>query len=159
MTIDDAVIDDLFIPRAAVSPPPTTLAHITCRVCARAARVPRDHPALLCYECLRDIGATAAHVAERTAIVLARWMREYDAFQALVQGDAWWQQVADARYRDDPLFAAAWERARSGPHAAIVAAYESLVRTSDEVAVMNDWYRAAETELRAAELDAREGSA
>lgn len=150
MTIDDAVIDDLFIPRAAVSPPPTTPARITCRVCDRAAHVPLDHPALLCHECLADIDATAAHVAERTAIVLARWMREYEAFQALVQGNAWWQQVEDARYRDDPLFAAAWERARSGPHAAIVAAYDALVRTSDETAAINDWYCTAETELRAA---------
>ena len=41
-------------------------------------------------------------------------------------------------------------RAMGGEHAAIVAAYESLVRTSDEVAAMNDWYRTAETELRAA---------
>lgn len=129
---------------------------ITCRVCLRKERAAFDAPALLCGACAADLAATARHVAERTALVYARWQREYEAFHALVADNPWWDKVTAARLRAmlEPAYAAtvaqAWEAARKGPHAAIVADWETLDATSAEVEAITKWYAAAETELRAA---------
>ncbi len=147
--------DTLFAGQATMLEP-ATLHRITCRVCDRAAMVEPAHPALLCHECLADIGATAQHVAERTASVYIRWQREYEAFHRMVKDNPWWDKVLGARLRAmlEPDYAVtvarAWAAARNGPNAAIVAARDALDTTSAEVEQMTKWYVAAENELRAA---------
>lgn len=129
---------------------------ITCRVCLRKERAAFDAPALLCGACAADLAATARHVAERTALVYARWQREYEAFHALVADNPWWEKVVVARYKAmlEPDYAVtvtrAWAAARKGPQAAIVSASEALDATSAEVEAITKWYVAAEKELRAA---------
>ncbi len=128
---------------------------ITCRIHNLPA-AGNDDGLLLCPTCLDDLPAAARHVADRYSSVLARWMRQYDAFLDLVRDSEWWAKVWEAKATQDPRFAEAWERARRGPNAPIIAAYEALDTTSAEVEQMNAWYIRAESELAAARAVAQE---
>lgn len=150
-----SIESDLFTEQTTMLAP-VLETRITCRVCDRKERVPHNHPALLCLECLADVDATARHVAKRTASVYVRWQREYEAFERMVKDNPWWEKVVAARYKAmlEPDYAVtvarAWAAARNGPNAAIVAARDALDTTSAEVEQMTKWYVAAENELRAA---------
>lgn len=83
-TSDATLIADAWEAKGVKEAPPTSPAHITCRVCEKPARVPVDHPALLCALCLIDLDATAAHIQECLRAIWARWDEATERWQAQV---------------------------------------------------------------------------
>lgn len=131
---------------------------ITCRVCERVEMVPIAHPALLCGACLKDLSATAAHVASVYAAALAFFLEASATLhQAVTESPehAWWAKVEAARGAqsfDPDLFNQAWERAKlsGGEKQRLCLLWEAVDRESVRLAPLNAWYTAAERELRAA---------
>lgn len=131
---------------------------ITCRVCERVEMVCIGHPALLCGACLSDLAATALHVAQVYGAALAFFMEAGAALDAAVEASperAWWAKVEAARGADTfdaDLFAQAWARAKAagGERLRLCGLWDALGREADTLAPLNDWYTAAERELKAA---------
>lgn len=131
---------------------------ITCRVCEGTEIVCIGHPALLCSTCLRDVSATASHVAGVYSAALAFFMAAAEALAEAVQTSperVWWGRVEAARGAvefDRALFAQAWERAKSagGEKLRLCLLWENLDREAVALEPLNAWYVAAEKELCAA---------
>lgn len=129
---------------------------ITCRACDTEVVVPLGNPALLCTNCLSDLSATAYRVADEYADAMAAFFEAGRALTRAARNNEWYAKTEEARGDmtvSPELFARAWEAARQGPHASIVAMRDWV----DECAVLMQRaerrYLAAQPELAAARAE------
>ena len=143
----------------------TERAHITCRVCEKPARVPVDHPALLCPLCLDNLDATAAHVHTCLEAVWARWDEATERWQAQVAASGMadrWAKVEAAMIGvglgqvSARTFDELWtkRKAEGGDFAALLVAFEAHKAELDRMSQELERWNRARDEVNAAVLNA-----
>lgn len=139
-----------------------TMAHITCRVCGKPARVPIDHPALLCPLCIEDLDATAAHVQDGITTVLNRWEALNARWETTLShspAQARWAKVEAAIIAhglQDATVQRTWHqrKAEGGAFADLLTAYEVYDRDNAQLARELTALTAARDEVNHAVLNA-----
>lgn len=131
---------------------------ITCRVCGLTAIVLVDHPALLCFACLENLGQTRIHVQKWLASVLAGLDEAKATFDELVMRSpaaARWQAVQAAligvaeKRIEQKVFDATWQKrkAEGGALAQLLLAYEAYARECERLSAELQRLELAQTEI------------
>lgn len=126
---------------------------ITCRACGVGEAVGVGHPALLCSGCLADLSATARRVAGEYASAMAAFFEAGEALDRAAHGNEWYAKTEAARGDmgvSPATFARAWEKAKRGENAALVAMRDWLDECAEMMRRTELRYLAAEPELAAA---------
>lgn len=164
-TIQADLEEDIFArPPRSARKPIQQLCHITCRVCGLGAKVPADHPALLCPNCMEDLGRTQAGMEERLTAALVRLDKAGEGWRAKVEASPArdrWQRVQDAmigvaeKRVSQAVFDRQWalRLSEGGPLAALMLAYETHCRECDAIVEELDRLGRAQDEINAAWLN------